>query len=301
METKVCNVCNEEKTFDCFANGRNQCRECINKRHVEAKNKRRLNKPKGDVSWCASHKNWLSLDCFDIAKGKPYFICKSCKAADSFRTNQLKQTDFEIPADYKKQCIDCKEVKVASQFGRLSQSPDKLRNICRECEKVRYQNRKKGYETPPDGYLKICPKIRCTHEGKPLVAKDHFRRHLGNKDTYYNYCKDCEKEFQKSVKSIKLHNKAVSKYSRSAKGIATRKQSYKNNFVKVQARRAVNHAVDIGYLKSAKSFNCYDCALQAKQVQAHSWHHIAGYDKENWFVILQLCWHHHVIRDTKTA
>lgn len=301
METKVCNICNAEKAISCFALGRNQCRECINKRHIEAKNKRRLNKPKGDVSWCAGHKNWLSLDCFDITKGKPYFICKACKIADGFRINELKQTNFEIPADYKKQCVDCKELKAAVEFGYLNQSPDKLRNICKECEKTRYQNRKKGYKTPTDDYLKICPKIGCIHEGKPLVAKDHFRHAYGKKDTYYAYCKDCEKEFQKSTKGVKLHNKAVSKYSKSDKGKSIREKSYQNNQTHIQARRAVRYAIERNQLIAANKLNCYDCALEYKQVQAHSWHHLSGYSKEHWFTIIQLCWHHHVIRDTKTA
>lgn len=304
METKVCNLCNEKKSFDLFEIGRNQCEECLREQakiNTSKRAEKRNKKPSDTVAWCNGHKKWLLISAFQPSEkflDKLESNCSLCKDALKLRIEKRKQTIHILPLDYTKKCNNCEEKKTTNAFTVLKQNSDGLHNTCKQCSNKMAALRKENYATPPSNYKKTCQNKNCLHKGQSLIAADNFRHSSYCKDTYYSYCKACESRYQKSSEGRKAHNRAVSNYFRTPKGKLCAKQRYERNKLNCKARRAVAYAVEKGFLMPARNFNCYDCALKGKQVQAHSWHHIASYDKRNWLTIIQLCWPCHIKRDS---
>lgn len=56
------------------------------------------------------------------------------------------------------------------------------------------------------------------------------------------------------------------------------------NPLETLAKRAVNHAIEAGYLATPKRLPCFDCGKKAKE-----YHHHRGYEQAHWLEVQALC------------
>ena len=151
--------------------------------------------------------------------------------------------------------------------------------------------------------MKTC--IRCKVE-KP---KSEFGRLTKSKDGLAYYCKQCNRERQairmQNPENRKAHNERNARYRKTEKGKATKRRYYHSDKGqatvkrwqqkakeqgKAQARQAVNHAIESGYLKRASE--CI-CTMNDGTCEGPMEYHHENYSPSNWLRVAPLCRKHH--------
>ena len=202
-----------------------------------------------------------------------------------------------------KQCTKCKELKHLSDFyksrrrGRIEYFAQ-----CKSCYKnvvKKYRKTEKGKEV----HIHSVKRYQKTEKGKrgKKIASKKYRQSEKGKETllaYYRkyYASENGKKAYKKYRRTAKRRIASRKYYRSEKGKAclqrsidngnkkTSEQKYRlSNQKQIQARHAVNHAVERNELPLASSLKCL-CGNRAKE-----YHHHKGYEPKYWLDVVALC------------
>ena len=139
---------------------------------------------------------------------------------------------------------------------------------CGKCKQIKPISGFCKNKTTLDGLgreCKTCANARFkkyfqTERGKELHRFSAKRHRQTNK------CKETRKKYRQTEKS----KNAIRLYE-------------SKNKIKSQAQHAINHAIEYGKKKRAKSLNC-SCGENARY-----YHHYLGYEKVNWFDVIPVC------------
>lgn len=162
METKICNVCGEEKEISAFSKGRKKCKKCINKATVL-----RRQKSTRFCKGCNQHKTRESF----IGKN---FLCVDCKP--NINTGL-------------KRCSSCKGILPIDNFYKDKSIADGYSVTCIECASNYHSIRKERFTVNSVNLslTKICK--QCNEE----KTYEDFYPKVGCKDNISTICKECHK------------------------------------------------------------------------------------------------------------
>jgi len=153
-----------------------------------------------------------------------------------------------------KQCNECLEIKIVSEFYRRNNRPCGYQSRCRKCSDqahAEYIKTKKGRES-----------IR--HTGKKIRP---YRRAWDRSEKG----KEKRRRYAQTEKGRKLHREAQTMYR-------------KQNQEKIKAQSAVYTEVCAGRIPRASTLVCIECSNQANH-----YHHHNGYDEKHWLDVVPLC------------
>jgi 5-methylcytosine-specific restriction endonuclease McrA len=160
METKICNVCGEEKELIYFRDNRKTCKKCNSKAVILKRQK-----PTKFCKGCTSYKDRsLFLD--------KNFLCIECAPP----------IDSGV-----KRCCTCKTLQPIGKFCKNNGSKDGYNNVCTECVSQARQNRKEGFDSANIDFTqtKIC--TQCKEE----KSFSDFYIKVGSSGGVNSVCKDC--------------------------------------------------------------------------------------------------------------
>jgi hypothetical protein len=185
-----------------------------------------------------------------------------------------------------KRCNMCNINKSINDFYRDKSRKDGHSNRCKECTKKYLR------EYYKKNRVGIIDRVKeYAHNNREKISIRNSERFQKNKDKIRELHKIYRKQH---VEENKLYQK---KYCQSAGGKLQRNKISKemrNKYPeKYKARRAVNHAIEAGKMKSAKSFICKIC----NEKPAEHYHHYNGYDNTHRFDAIPVCGTCHNIVD----
>jgi len=190
-----------------------------------------------------------------------------------------------------------------SEFHKNKNRKDGHVERCKDCilkaMKNRY-NRPKTFVTK-----KQCYNPSCRRYGQVLPI-DEFNKSTASPDGYFYICRECANErvrkqrerdpdnkektnvyaryFRKTLKGRINDRRGKKKYRQSPKGRLNDAERRKRDKQKMQARSALNHAVDTGKLPPPTACKCFVCGNAAKE-----YHHYLGYEPKHHLDVKPVC------------
>jgi len=179
-----------------------------------------------------------------------------------------------------KRCSKCKITKPLDQFRKCASTKDGLRYWCNGCEKE-YQQSEKGkkankrYAQSEQGKKAI---KHYTHSKKARQTCHRYRTSEKARTRRRCYKKANREKFPESERI------SHSRYKQSEKGKSCARKYRQKYPERTKAYQAIYHAIQDGYIPEINSRFCLLCFHKAKY-----YHHLAGYEPENWYRVISVC------------
>lgn len=132
------------------------------------------------------------------------------------------------------------------------------------------------------GFCGDCVKRQQNEAGKKRRLKPSHADNLAKRRERERIRYHADEAFRQKIRAL------CALYSQTDAGKESRRRAAetyrRNNRLKVDARSAVNHAIESGKIPSPKLLPCVECKGQASE-----YHHCDGYDRDNWLRVVAVC------------
>lgn len=182
-------------------------------------------------------------------------VCRICRLVQVQKARNAKKVTVVTVSD--KTCNKCKVMKNASEFNKLSNSPDGLNSNCRLCYKsIRKPNRK--IVTTTNNIVTICC-CKCNTE----KSSSMFRTNSKSTTGYFKTCMDCWKPSTVTKEQQREYDRTYRQKHPEKLREKYRKQGQKlQRKIKDRLRARITSALSCtNYKKTDKTINYLGCSI----------------------------------------
>ena len=212
---------------------------------------------------CTKCNKELDINCFNINRSRKDGLTTWCKECQN-EYNKNRKNKYKKVGITTKICSKCKQELPIEKFSKNNCNNDGYETQCKRCK----QKQLEKYIEQKKNEVKPCIKYKICSKCKQNLLIENFNKNIISKDGYNNWCKTCQKEYDKIY-----YKENIDKCRES------NRRYRENNREKLNELDMIKYYSDIKYrLNILMSCNIYSALKGAKSEQ--HWEDLVGYSVE---------------------